>query len=296
MVGAVKARRARTHHGHARLGAVYRGLHALEELVNRYTRVVAHPALDVADGNGLIDFVAAAGELTGAHADAPASCYERIVVQKDARGQFRMTVAHIVDVARNVDVSRTCLDALGGDRCEHVAAHGLGARKQTLTEVLHGAYKRRGRRAADAAKTCEHHLLGRLVDMIPVDLVAAAFDEVAKRKLNQAGACSARRAAAAGGLRDFFVVAKQDARETHGLVEYEKTSVADDDIDGVAGVEVFDRLEVKPFGSGIAPGSVVVLDPVPYAVADHVFLSCCRVFARAASRAGAKKKPAGNLF
>ena len=186
VVSAVQAGRPRTHNGYASLAAIDSRFHAVKEFVNRHARVVAYPTLDVADGDRLVDFVAAAGRFAGTHAYASACGYQRIVIEQNSRGKFRMAVAYVVDIARNIDVSRARFNALGGNCDEHVAAHGFGRFKETFAEMLHGAHESGRSRAADAAEAREHHLLGRFIDVIPVDSSSSALDQIAQSKFNEA--------------------------------------------------------------------------------------------------------------
>ena len=52
--------------------------------------------------------------------------------------------------------------------------------------MLHGAHESGRSRAADAAEAREHHLLGRFIDVIPVDGSSSALDQIAQSKFNKA--------------------------------------------------------------------------------------------------------------
>ena len=286
VVSTVKPCRTGTHDGDASFAAIHSGLHAVEEFMNRHARVVAYPSFDVSNGYGLVDFVSATGRFAGAYAHAAAGGDQRIVIEQNPCGEFRMSVAHVVNVSRHIDMSRAGFDAFGRDRHEHIAAHGFCGFKEAFAEVFHGSHKGCGCSAADAAKTREHHLLGGLIDMVPVNGGASSFNQIAQGEFDESRTRTARCAATAGSLRHFLVIAQQNTGKTHGIVKHQKAGVPNDNVNRIAGIEVHEGLEVKSLRGLVVAQCVVVLDPVPYAVADHLFLSCCRDFVAGWKRKG----------
>ena len=268
VVGAVQARGACPYDRYAGFGFVRDRADVFKELGDRRPGIVRHVALHVADRHRRIHPAASAGRFAGTHADAAAGRDQGIVLQQHAHGEIRMAVSYIIDVARNVDVRRTGLDALGGHGRIDVAGNIPGIGHEAPQKETDGADHRGRRRKPDAAETCFLHLFGAFEDVIPVYHPTVAVDRILQRRFHQNRRHAARGAAPAARLTGAAVVAQQNARERHFGVKDEKALRPHESINGVAGIEIRESREVQPFGSLIAPLRVVVLDAVPDAVQD----------------------------
>lgn len=184
-----------------------------------------------------------------------------------------MTVADVVDVARNVDVRGTGFDA--GRRRDGIEVarrfgHGRGA-PQHLGKVFKRAPERFGRRLTDAAEARFAHLNKKGADSVPVDRFAFAAGGLLKRLVDEDGSHAAGRAATAGEALRTGVVLTQKFRERDAQVEHEKTLRAGKSRHGVSLIEGEKRLEGELALCAVGGAATIVVHlPLPNAVDEFV--------------------------
>ena len=184
-----------------------------------------------------------------------------------------MTVADVVDVARNVDVRGTGFDA--GRRRDGVeVARRLGHRgsaAQHFGEIFERAPERFGSGLADAAETRLAHLHEKRADAVPVDRFAFAAGGLLKRFVDEDRPHAAGRAASAGEALGARVVLTQKLRERHAHVEHQKTLRTREARHGVSLIEGEKRLEGELALRAVGGAATIVVHlPLPNAVDEFV--------------------------
>ena len=273
MVGAVDPRGTRAHDRDRGGNGGDRTLFLREEVFDRGACFVGCMALEFLDADRRVDLVAKTRLFAGTNTDAPAGADERIVSQQNGRREFGVAVADVVDVARNVDVRGTGLDAgRRGDRVE--VARRLGHRgraAQHFGEIFERAPERFGSGLADAAETRLAHLHEERPDAVPVDRLAFAAGGLLKRLVDEDRPHAAGRAASAGEALRTRVVLAQEFRERHAHVEHQKALRTREARHGVSLIEGEKRLEGELALRAVGGAATVVVHlPLPNAVDEFV--------------------------
>ena len=273
MVGAVDPRGTRAHDRDRGGNGGDRTLFLREEVFDCGARFVGRVALQFLDPDRRVDLVAKTRLFAGTNADAPAGSDERIVAQQNGRREFGVTVADVVDVARNVDVRGARFDA-GSGRDGVEVARRLGHRRgpaQHFGEVFKSAPKRFGRRLADPAETRLAHLHEDRADAVPVDRFAFAAGSLLERLVDEDRPHAAGRAAPAREALGARVVLTQKLRERHAHVEHEKALRTREARHGIALIEGEKRLEGELALRAVGGAATVVVHlPLPNAVDEFV--------------------------
>ena len=273
MVGAVDPRGTRAHDRDRGGNGRDRTLFLREEVFDCGARFVGRVALQFLDPDRRVDLVAKTRLFAGTNADAPAGADQRIVAKQNGRREFGMTVADVVDVARNVDVRGTGLDAGSGRHGVEVARR-LGHRggpAQHFGEVFERAPERLGSGLSDPAEARLAHLHEKRADAVPVDRFAFAAGGLLKRLVDEDRPHAAGRAASAGEALGARVVLTQKFRERHAQVEHQKALRTREARHGVSLIEGEKRLEGELALRAVGGAATIVVDlPLPNAVDEFV--------------------------